>query len=188
MLILEYLVRMNFVNAMNLNLVKSKCSSVLLYVCRKVLFEHDLHGSGYETRIKIPRNKDLMKRFFYLVLAFFMRINMSKLSLANIAAEYFTMRGYKLKKTIGDEDLQPIIKMFDLLIQKGNEVYPVLIKDWNRTVGVNIVINVDKVSQSAGFSNPILVAEKFSDHAKAYANRKGIKLITKSEIKREIKR
>ncbi|MEM2110587.1 MAG: restriction endonuclease [Candidatus Bathyarchaeia archaeon] len=113
---------------------------------------------------------------------------MSKLSLVNIATEYFTMRGYKLKKDIGDEEFQSLTTRFDLIIHKGNEVHPVLIKDWNRTVGVNIVINVDKASQSAGFSTPILVAEKFSDHAKAYANRKGIKLITKSEMKREIKR
>ncbi len=111
---------------------------------------------------------------------------MSQPNLLSIANKYFTMRGYKIKTSSGDED--PIrFKRFDLVIQKGNDVRPVLIKDWNRTVGVNIVINVDKASQAAGFSSPFLVAEKFSEHARAYANRRGIKLITKSEMRREIK-
>ncbi len=112
---------------------------------------------------------------------------MSQPNLISIANKYFTMRGYKIKTNSEDEDTAIRFKRFDLMIQKGNHVRPVLIKDWNRTVGVNIVINVDKASQAAGFSSPFLVAEKFSEHARAYANRRGIKLITKSEMRREIK-
>jgi hypothetical protein len=87
-----------------------------------------------------------------------------------------------------EEEPRLATKRFDLIISKGNETHPVWIKDWNRTVGVNIIINMDKASQNAGFSNPILVAEKFSEHARAYANRKSIKTITKSEMMRDIKR
>ncbi len=112
---------------------------------------------------------------------------MSQPSLINIANKYFAMRGYVVKANSGQEEDVSQFKRFNLIIHKGNDVRPVLIKDWNRTVGVNIVINVDKASQAAGFSSPFLVAEKFSEHARAYANRRGIKLITKSEMRREIK-
>jgi len=61
-----------------------------------------------------------------------------------------------------------------------------MIKDWNRTVGVNVVITLDKASQGKAFANPILVAERFSEHARAYANRRGIMLITKAEILRSL--
>jgi len=92
-----------------------------------------------------------------------------------------------LEKDISQEEFQNHTKKFDLIARKGNEVHPVRVKDWNRTIGVNIVINMDKASEGAGFSNPILVAEKFSEHARAYGKRRGIKLITKYEMREGIK-
>jgi len=62
-----------------------------------------------------------------------------------------------------------------------------MIKDWNRTVGVNVVIALDKASQDKAFANPILVAGRFSEHARAYANRRGIMLITKAKIVRSLR-
>jgi len=104
-------------------------------------------------------------------------------NLIDLAVRYFMRIGYKTEKDIHNEGSSGISRDFDLLITKGNERHPVWIKDWRRTVGVNMVINIDKAASDVGYSNPILVAEKFSDHAKAYANRRNIKLITKSEIK-----
>lgn len=109
---------------------------------------------------------------------------MSQQSLIKLAIQYFTRRGYKIDKNPSLQNDVKSPKEFDLLVRRGSEVCPVWIKNWNRTVGVNIVINIDKAAQSAGFSNPILIAEKFSEHAKAYANRRGIKLITKTDILR----
>ncbi len=100
-----------------------------------------------------------------------------------LAILYFTRRGYAVDKNpFQDENLSA--KRFDLIIRRRSEVYPVCVKDWNRTVGVNIIINVDKAAENSGFSNPIVVAEKFSEHAKAYASRRGIKLVTKTDILR----
>lgn len=71
---------------------------------------------------------------------------------------------------------------FDLVVRKGGEERLVWIKDWKRTVGVNMVINIDKAAADVGLPNPIVVSQKFSGHAKAYANRRGVTLITKREI------
>ena len=49
-----------------------------------------------------------------------------------------------------------------------------------------MVINLDKASEDVGFPRPILVSGKFSGHAKAYANRHGITLLTKHEIERRL--
>jgi len=73
---------------------------------------------------------------------------------------------------------------FDLIIRRGKEVRSVWIKDWNRTVGVNIVINIDKAAEDVGYPKPIIISEKFSGHAKAYANRRGITLLSKRQILR----
>lgn len=113
---------------------------------------------------------------------------MSRQSLVKLAIQYFTRRGYTIERNSPseDDDTQSS-KRFDLIVRRGSEICPVWIKDWKRTVGVNIVINVDKIARSSGFSSPILIAEKFSEHARAYANRRGIKLITKTDILRGIK-
>jgi len=104
------------------------------------------------------------------------------LSLFDLAVKYFKRRGYEIERNVKQEGFSGLPRSFDMLVLKRGEYHPVWIKDWKRTVGINIVINIDKASEDAGYSNPILVAEKFSDHAKAYANRRGIRLITKSEI------
>jgi HJR/Mrr/RecB family endonuclease len=104
-------------------------------------------------------------------------------SIFNLTIKFFKRRGYQIK-----EGEKTAFKKVDLLITKGKEVHLVWIKDWNRTVGVNVMINMDKASKKAGYLNPIVVAEKFSDHAKAYAYRKGIRMITRSEIMFNIKR
>lgn len=91
-----------------------------------------------------------------------------------------------MDREFGKED-NALTRKFDFAVRKGSEVYPVWVKDWNRTVGVNVVINIDKASRDIGLFNPILVANKFSEHAKAYANRKGIRLIAKSDILRGVR-
>jgi predicted RecB family endonuclease len=107
-------------------------------------------------------------------------------SLANLTVEYFTRRGYEVKKDQAQEEFDKPPE-FDLIVSKRKEVHPVRVKEWNRTVGVNIVINMDKASERSGYQSPILVAEKFSEHAKAYANRRGIMLITRFEIMRSLR-
>jgi predicted RecB family endonuclease len=107
---------------------------------------------------------------------------MSQHSLIKLAMRYFVRRGYTVDKEFGKEENDAPARKFDFVVRRGSEVYPVWIKDWNRTVGVNVVIGVDKASREIGLFNPILVANKFSEHARAYASRKGIKLITKSDI------
>jgi len=111
---------------------------------------------------------------------------MERPSLMNLTIEYFKRRGYEVKSSQDQDELQDLPK-FDLIVNKRKEVHPVRVKDWNRTVGVNIVINLDQASRRTRFSNPILVAEKFSEHAKAYANRRGIMLVTKSEMIRSLR-
>lgn len=103
--------------------------------------------------------------------------------LAKLAVRYFTKAGYKIKQeNAALEGYSGISRKFDLIVQKGRTAQGVWIRDWNRTIGINVVINLDKASEDAGLSNPILVGENFSDHAKAYANRRKITLLTRQQI------
>lgn len=106
-----------------------------------------------------------------------------KSDLIELAIRYFKKEGYKVEReNTSLEGFSGISRKFDLIVQKGHVAQGVFIKDWNRTIGINVVINLDKASEDAGLSNPILIGEKFSDHAKSYANRRKIILLTKKQI------
>jgi hypothetical protein len=106
--------------------------------------------------------------------------------LDDLAVTYFERRGYNVKSKVLLEGFSGLPQKFDLVIRKGNEQRLVWVKDWKRTVGVNMVINIDKASADVGFPNPIIISDKFSGHAKAYANRRGVILLTKREIKQRL--
>jgi galactitol-specific phosphotransferase system IIB component len=97
--------------------------------------------------------------------------------------QYFKKEGYKVDQSkTALEGFSGVTTKFDLIVQKGHVAQGVWIRDWNRTIGVNVIINVDKASDDVGLSRPIIIGEKFSDHAKSYANRRKITLLTKRQI------
>jgi hypothetical protein len=107
---------------------------------------------------------------------------MGEMPLIALTAKYFERRGYDLEYNVAVEGFSGLIQAFDLLIRKGREEHPVMVKDWKRTVGIDMIIKADKASEDAQLSRPIVVAKKFSDHAKAYSNRKRIILMTEREM------
>ncbi len=99
------------------------------------------------------------------------------------AIRYFKKEGYKVEQEkTALEGFSGILRTFDLIVQKGRVAQGVWIRDWNRTIGVNLVINIDKASEDVKLSDPIIVGEKFSDHAKSYANRRKITLLQKQKL------
>jgi hypothetical protein len=109
---------------------------------------------------------------------------MSEASIVGLAMKFFRHEGYKIERDVVLEGLSGLPHTFDLVIQRGGEKRLVWIKDWKRTVGVNMVINLDKASADVGLPNPIIISQKFSGHAKAYANRRAITLLTNRQILR----
>ena len=96
---------------------------------------------------------------------------------------YFKKEGFSIEQDATTfEGFSGIKQKFDLIVQKGHVTQGVWIRDWTRTIGVNIIINIDKASSDVGLASPIIVGEKFSDHAKAYANRRKITLLTTQQV------
>jgi len=103
--------------------------------------------------------------------------------LVELAIRYFKKEGYKVEqKDTTLEGVSGVSRKFDLIVQKGRAAQGVWIRDWNRTIGVNVIINSDKASEDVNLSSPIIIGEKFSDHAKSYANRRKITLLAKRQI------
>jgi hypothetical protein len=107
----------------------------------------------------------------------------SKQRLLDLALKYFKKEGYKINREDSVlEGYSGISRKFDLIVQKGRMEQGVWIRDWNRTIGVNVIIGLDTSSDDVGLSNPIIIGEKFSDHAKSYSNRRRITLLTRQKI------
>jgi galactitol-specific phosphotransferase system IIB component len=103
--------------------------------------------------------------------------------LVQSVVQYFRKEGYKVDQSNTTlEGFSGVSRKFDLIVQKGQVAQGVWIRDWNRTIGVNVIINGDKASDDVGLSRPIIIGEKFSDHAKSYANRRKITLLTKRQV------
>ena len=107
----------------------------------------------------------------------------SKARLMELAVRYFKKEGYKVnQENTALEGFTGISRKFNLIVQKGRVEQGVWIRDWNRTIGVNVIITLDTASDDVGLSSPIMIGDKFSDHAKSYSNRRKITLLTKQKI------
>jgi len=103
--------------------------------------------------------------------------------LMEIAVSYFKKEGYKIKtQTSALEGTSGVTRHFDFIVQKGRDEQAVWLRDWNRTIGVNVIISLDTASADVGLTNPIMIGEKFSDHAKSYSNRRKIMLLTRQKM------
>ncbi|MCW3999417.1 MAG: hypothetical protein NWE93_04180 [Candidatus Bathyarchaeota archaeon] len=103
--------------------------------------------------------------------------------LLELSLQYFKKEGYKVNgENVRMEGHSGVLRHFDLVVQKGRMEQGVWVRDWNRTIGVNVIINLDSASEDVDLSNPIMIGEKFSDHAKSYSNRRKISLLTKQKI------
>ena len=103
--------------------------------------------------------------------------------LMDIAFSFFKKEGYKVKNEAASLDgFSGVTRQFDLIVQKGKDEQVVWIRDWHRTIGVNVIIGLDTASSDVGLANPIMIGEKFSDHAKSYSNRRKIMLLTKQKM------
>ena len=107
----------------------------------------------------------------------------AKLGLVDLALQYFKKEGYRVvQESCVLEGFSGISRRFDLVVQKARVEQGVWIRDWNRTIGVNVIIGLDTASDDVGLSSPIMIGEKFSDHAKSYSNRRKITLLTRQKI------
>jgi len=103
-------------------------------------------------------------------------------TLLSITSRFFKIRGYSIEYDLKYEGLSGVLYNFDILIKKGSEERTVIVIDWKRTVGVNMIIKANKAVEDINLPNPIIVARRFSDHAKAFSNKKRITLMTEAEI------
>jgi hypothetical protein len=67
--------------------------------------------------------------------------------LMDTAISYFKKEGYKVKNEATElEGNSGVTRRFDFIVSKGHDEHVVWIRDWNRTIGVNVIISLDTSS------------------------------------------
>ena len=112
-----------------------------------------------------------------------MKNNLELLELEELTYEYCRQRGLVADKNshrYGDSRIS-------LLIQNGSDddTIGVIIKDWKRAVGVDIIIRSEQIMKdNRSLSKMLIVANYFSDPARFLAEKIGLFLLTRSDILR----
>src|SRR4030043_2149147 len=90
--------------------------------------------------------------------------------LMELAVKYFKKEGYKINQENTTLDgFTGTSRKFNLIVQKGRVEQGVWIRDWNRTIGVNVIITLDMASDDVGLSSPIMIGGEFRDQRKAFS-------------------
>lgn len=113
---------------------------------------------------------------------------MGQAGLLSSAEHYFERQGYSTERNVVLDSASGIPRLFELQAKKKGEVCLVYVRDWDRTVGINMVINIDKAVEDVGSGRPVFVANKFSDHARSFSTRRGILLLTLRELGQRLER
>lgn len=104
--------------------------------------------------------------------------NYQLLGLKELTEEYCRQRNLIIDSSHVNDEV-------DFIIQNGdeNEGIGVLIKDWKRAVGVDIVIRAEKVMKNSRLLTKMLVVTNyFSDPARSLAERIRIFLLTRNDL------
>ncbi|WP_455140186.1 restriction endonuclease [Candidatus Hodarchaeum mangrovi] len=112
-----------------------------------------------------------------------MKNNIELLELEELTLEYCRQRGLVVDRNfhrLSDSRL-------NLLIQNGSNDDPigVIIKDWKRAVGVDIIIRSEQVlKDNRSLGKVLIIANVFSDPARYLAEKIGIFLLTRNDLLR----
>ncbi len=111
-----------------------------------------------------------------------MKSNFELFELEDLTLEYCRIRGLIVDRNISRRSE----KRIDLYIENGSDKgIGVVIKDWKRAVGVDIVIRAEQIVKTSRFISKILIVSNFfSDPARSLAEKIGIFLLTRSDLVR----
>lgn len=109
-----------------------------------------------------------------------MKHNFELFKLEDLTLEYCKIRGLIIDRNI----VRRSEKRIDLFIENDDtKGIGVVIKDWKRAVGVDIIIRAEQIAKTSRLISKILIVSNlFSDPARSLAEKIGIFLLTRSDL------
>ena len=107
--------------------------------------------------------------------------------LRELAEEFWRRKGFLVEKTVAMRGINGDTYTFAYVLRKpsnhaSNEEIGVLVRDWKRSVGVDVLIKTDQIAETTGLKKIMVLANRFSANARTYAKSRSILLLSRSEL------
>lgn len=120
-------------------------------------------------------------------------IPLKEASLESITRKFFQVKGFIIREKVRLRGKSSQNHEFNMLLSqsgdKGSNAgnpedigYGVLIKDWKRSIGVNVIIKFDQMIEDVGLEGGIIVGNDFSANAQNFAKKCGIVSYSRGEL------
>ena len=118
---------------------------------------------------------------------------LKKASLEGISRKFFQIKGFTTREQVRLRGKSGQNHDFNMLLSQSGDKeknsenledigYGVLIKDWKRSIGVNVIIKFDQMIEDSGLEGGIIVGNDFSANAQNFAKKCGIVSYSRGEL------
>ena len=105
-------------------------------------------------------------------------------SLLELAYRYFTRKGLNIDFNVEVDSQDGKKKKVDLVLTKpSGDQTGVLVVNWGRSIGVNVLRKLHSIVEGSPLKEAILVGETFSEHSRKFAKDYNVQLLSKSKIR-----
>jgi hypothetical protein len=114
-------------------------------------------------------------------------LDVKNTSLTELAEEFWRRKGFLVEKKVALRGINGDTYTFAYVLKKpashtSNEEIGVLVRDWKRSVGVDVLIKTDQIAEVTGIKKIMVLANMFSANARTYAKSRSILLLSRSEL------
>ncbi|MFX1294679.1 MAG: restriction endonuclease [Promethearchaeota archaeon] len=104
-------------------------------------------------------------------------------SLMELAYRYFIRKGFNVDFDIKVKNEDGKKQKVDMVLTDGaGEKIGVLIVNWSRSIGVNVIRKLNRIVQGANLKDGILIGKFFSEHSRRFAKDYNVQLLSRRRI------
>lgn len=104
-------------------------------------------------------------------------------SLSELAYRYFMRKGFNIDFNVDTKKIDGKKQNIDILLtDKAGNKTAVLVSNWGRSIGVNVIRKLSRMIEDPEIQDGILIGKTFSEHSRKFAKDYHVQLLSKSRI------
>lgn len=114
-------------------------------------------------------------------------LDLKNTPLPRLAEKLWHMQGFSIEENYEKRGINGDSYKFDYVLRKhskskSTEEIGVLVRDWKRSVGVDVLIKIDQIAETTGMKQIMVLGNMFSANARTFAKSRGIILLVRSDL------
>jgi hypothetical protein len=112
-----------------------------------------------------------------------MKMEQNNESLSELAYRYFMRKGFKIDFNVEIKRNDGKKQNVDMILTDDKGIKTaVLVTNWDRSIGVNVIRKLSQIVQVPDLKNGILIGATFSEHSRKFAKDYAVELLSKSRM------